>query len=185
MAELSSVNLNTANNQINQSALYFAQSQAVSKQMAEQARRTEKKEKSVFASVLSKKKETEELISEGLPVELAEMSEDEAIVFLKDEMDLAGDELKLHQSLESMEKYRKKVSQFMKYIVKINYNFVMTRTQKKLRNGKIIKPYYQVQVINQKLNQLANEMLILHGRNLNLLAKVEEINGLIIDLLAE
>jgi hypothetical protein len=44
---------------------------------------------------------------------------------------------------------------------------------------------HQIQVIDQKLNQLAAEMLILHGANLNLLAKVEEINGMIIDLLAE
>ena len=73
----------------------------------------------------------------------------------------------------------------MKYIVKINYNFITTREQKKLRTGRIIKPMHQIQVIDQKLNQLAAEMLILHGANLNLLAKVEEINGMIIDLLAE
>ena len=113
------------------------------------------------------------------------MTEDEAIVFLKDEMDIAGDELKQHQSLESMEKYRKKVSQFMKYIVKINYNFITTREQKKLRSGRIIKPMHQIQIIDQRLNQLASEMLILHGANLKLLAKVEEIQGMIIDLMAE
>ena len=73
----------------------------------------------------------------------------------------------------------------MKYIVKINYNFITTREQKKLRSGRIIKPMYQIQVIDKKLNQLASEMLILHGANLNLLARVEEINGMIVDLMAE
>ena len=180
MAELSSVNT-----QLNTQSLYFAATQAASQQIAQQAKKTEKKEKSAFATSLSKQQETAQLLSEGLPVELAGMSEEDAIVFLKDAMDMAGDELKQHQNLESMEKYRKKVSQFMKYIVKINYNFITTREQKKLRSGRVIKPMYQIQIINQKLNQLASEMLILHGANLNLLAKVEEINGMIIDLMAE
>ena len=183
MAEIQSVN-----SQLNAHSLYFAATQVSSQQMAQQAKqaqKAEKKEKTAFASSLSKKQEAAQLISEGLPIEIAGMSEEEAIVFLKDEMDIAGDELKRQQTLEAMAKYRKKVSQFMKYIVKINYNFVNTREQKKLRSGRIIKPMYQIQVIDQKLNQLANEMLILHGANLNLLAKVEEIQGMIIDLMAE
>ena len=180
MADISSVNT-----QLGTQSLYFAATQAASQQLVQQAKRTEKKEKSAFANSLSKHQETAQLLSEGLPVELAGMSEEEAIVFLKDAMDIAGDELKSRQNLESMEKYRKKVSQFMKYIVKINYNFITTREQKKLRSGRVIKPMYQIQIIDQKLNQLATEMLILHGANLGLLAKLEEINGMIIDLLAD
>ena len=181
MAEVSSVN-----SQLNTQSLYFAATQAASQQMAQQkTREAPKKEKASFASFLSKNQESSQLISEGFPVELTGMSEEEAIVFLKDEMDLAGDELKTRQNLEAMEKYRKKVSQFLKYIVKINYNFITTREQKKLRSGRIIKPMYQIQVIDKKLNQLASEMLILHGANLNLLARVEEINGMIVDLMAE
>lgn len=179
MAEVSSVT------QPGAQSLYFAATQAASQQLAQQAKKTEKKQKSSFASSLSVHQEKARLLSEGLPAELAGMSEEEAIIFLKDELDMAGDELKLRQNLETMEKYRKKVSQFMKYIVKINYNFITTREQKKLRSGRVIKPMYQIQIINQKLNQLASEMMILHGANLNLLAKVEEIQGLIIDLMAE
>ncbi|WP_407428106.1 DUF327 family protein [Treponema sp.] len=180
MAEISSVNT-----QLSSQSLYFAASQAAGAKLAEQANKTEKKKKVSFAQSLNQHQEKAQLISEGLPLELLGMSEEEAIVFLKDEMDIAGDELKLKQNLEAMEKYRKKTGQFMKYIVKINYNFIKTREQKKLRSGKVFNPLYQVQVIDQKLNQLASEMLILHGENLNLLAKLEEINGLIVDLLAE
>ena len=180
MAEISSVNT-----QLNSQSLYFAATQAASQQQAQQAQQAKKTGKSNFASVMSRQQETARLVSEGLPVEIAGMTEDEAVVFLKDGMDIAGDDLKKRQSLDAMENYRKKVSQFMKYIVKINYNFITTREEKKLRSGRIIKPKYQIQVVDQKLNQLANEMLILHGANLNMLAKLEEINGLIIDLLAE
>ena len=183
MAEISS--LNATQNQINSQSLYFAATQAAGQQLVGQAKKTEKKEKSAFASKLSEHQEKAALLSEGLPVEIAGLSQDEAIVFLKDALDMAGDELKTRQNLEAMEKYRKKVSQFMKYIVKINYNFITTREQKKLRSGRVIKPMYQIQIIDQKLNQLAAEMMILHGANLNLLAKLEEINGMIVDLLAE
>ncbi len=182
MAEISSVS-----SQPSSQSLYFAATQAASQQMSQQAkktRETSKKEKSAFSNVLSRHQEKAQLVSEGLPTELLGMSEEEAIVFLKDEMDMAGDELKKAQNLEAMQKYRQKVSQFMRYIVKINYNFITTREQKKLRSGKIIKPMYQIQIIDQKLNQLASEMLILHGANLNLLARVEEISGMIIDLMA-
>ncbi|WP_294427415.1 YaaR family protein [uncultured Treponema sp.] len=179
MAEISSVN-----SQLNSQSLYFAATQAASQQMAQQAKKTEKKEKSAFAMSLSHNQEKAQLMSEGLPVELAGMSQEEAIVFLKDEMDMAGDELKARQSLEAMEKYRKRVSQFMKFVVKNNFEFIRKKRFGRNRKGKPIDPFCQIQIIDQKLNQLANEMLILHGANLNLLAKVEEINGLIIDLMA-
>lgn len=180
MAEVSSVN-----SQLNSQSLYFAATQAASQQMAQQAKKTEKKEKSAFAMSLSHNQEKAQLMSEGLPVELAGMTQEEAIVFLKDEMDMAGDELKARQSLEAMEKYRKRVSQFMKFVVKNNFEFIRKKRFGRNRKGKPIDPFCQIQIIDQKLNQLANEMLILHGANLNLLAKVEEINGLIIDLMAE
>lgn len=184
MAEISS--LSATNNQINSQSLFFAASQAAaSQQMAQQAKKIEKKEKtSAFASVFEKKREENNLLSEGLPPEIAGMSDDEAIVFLKDAMDLAGDELKQKQNLEAMEKYRKKVGQFMKYVARNNFEIITKRRFGRNRKGKPVDPYVQIQIINQKLNQLANEMLILHGSNLRLLSRLEEVNGMIVDLLA-
>ena len=46
------------------------------------------------------------------------------------------------------------------------------------------QPYHQIQIINQKLNNLASDMLFNHSKNLNLLARLEEINGMIVDLIA-
>ncbi|WP_296328417.1 YaaR family protein [uncultured Treponema sp.] len=180
MADIQSVNT-----QLSSQSLYFAATQAASQQQAQQAKKAEKKEKSAFASAFEKRKAEANLVSEGLPPELAGMSEEEAIVFLKDAMDMAGDELKARQDLASMEKYRRKVSQFMKYVAKNNFEIISKKRFGRNRKGRPVDPYIQVQVIDQKLNQLASEMLILHGANLNLLAKVEEIQGLIIDLMAE
>ena len=180
MADIQSVNT-----QLSSQSLYFAATQAASQQQAQQAKKAEKKEKSAFASAFEKRNAEANLVSEGLPPELAGMSEEEAIVFLKDAMDMAGDELKARQDLASMEKYRRKVSQFMKYVAKNNFEIISKKRFGRNRKGRPVDPYIQVQVIDQKLNQLASEMLILHGANLNLLAKVEEIQGLIIDLMAE
>ena len=180
MADIQSVNT-----QLSSQSLYFAATQAASQQQAQQAKKAEKKEKSAFASAFEKRKTEANLVSEGLPPELAGMSEEEAIVFLKDAMDMAGDELKARQDLASMEKYRRKVSQFMKYVAKNNFEIISKKRFGRNRKGRPVDPYIQVQVIDQKLNQLTSEMLILHGANLNLLAKVEEIQGLIIDLMAE
>lgn len=165
-------------------SLYFAATQASAQQLAQQAK-TEKKQKSAFATSLSLKQESAHLISEGLPPELAGMTDEEAIVFLKDAVDVAGDELQAQQTLEAMETYRKKVGQFMKFVVRNNFEFIRKKRFGRNRKGKPVDPYCQIQIIDKKLNQLASEMLILHGKNLNLLAKLEEINGMIIDLLAE
>lgn len=181
MAEIGSIN----NQSLSSQSLYFAAAQSAAAQQAQQTKNTEKSaKKTSFTSIFKKTQETSLLTSEGLPVEIAGMETEEAVNYLKDEMDTAGEELKNFQSAENMEKFRKKVSQFMKYIVKTNYNLVNTRIERKLKSGRVIKPLYQIEVIDKKLNQLAAEMLWNHSRNLNLLARVEEINGLIIDLLA-
>ena len=43
----------------------------------------------------------------------------------------------------------------------------------------------QIQVINEKLETLTNDIIYNHSKNLNILAKIEELNGLIVDLLAD
>ncbi len=170
---------------------FFAASQLASQQAAIQSRKTEKSKKSAFASALHKNHEISELVSEGLPPEIAGMSEADAIVFLKDAVDIASEELKRRQDLEAMETFRKAVGQFMKYIVKNNFEIHREKLSEKMRmriskrTGRPVDPKIQIRIIDQKLNQLASEMLILHGKNLQLLAKVEEINGMIVDLLAE
>ena len=49
------------------------------------------------------------------------------------------------------------------------------------------KPAYvvQIQVIKEKLETLTNDIIYNHSKNLNILAKIEELNGLIVDLLAD
>ena len=176
---------------ISSQSLYFAAAQAAAK---EQARETQKKQqsgavkKSSFASSMEKAQERFELESDGLPVELAGKTMEEAVVFLKDELDIAGDELTANPDLEHMETYRKKLGNLMKYVSRNNYE-VLTIQRKRYGRpllDKTGKPayYVQIQVINEKIAQLTSDLLYNHRGNLNILARVEELNGLIVDLIA-
>lgn len=173
-------------------ALYLAAAQAASQQAAKNAQaQTQKNEKTgkaarpSFAASLTKTQEEAALVQEGLPLEIAGMDFDDALVFLKDAVELAGDELKAKQDLASMEKYRRKVKQFMQFVVK--HSFEIEKIKRRginRKTGKAADPRVQIKIIDEKLNQLATEMLYMQKANLNLLAKVEEINGLIIDVMA-
>lgn len=172
-------------------ALYFTAAQAASQQAAKNAQARQKNEKTEktarpsFAASLTKSQEEAALIQEGLPLELAGMDLDGALVFLKDAVELAGDELKMKQDLASMETYRRKVKQFIHFVVK--NAFEIEKTQRRginRKTGRRPDPRVQVKIIDEKLHQLASEMLYMQKSNLQLLAKVEEINGLIIDVVA-
>ncbi len=181
------------------SALYFSGVQSAASQQAKNAQKSEKSAKNSkisFASSLKKAQEEKNLISEGLPPEIAGMSGEEAVIFLKDAVDIAGDELQRKQDRASIDRYREKVSQFIKFIVKNNYEVVVQQRKKfnpvtgkweipiSRKSGKPVDPRIQIRVINEKLNQFTSDFLYNHRKNLNMLARIEEINGLIVDLLA-
>jgi uncharacterized protein len=173
----------TAIETVNQS-LYFSATAA----SQEFAKKTQKKEKlpgkTSFSGILKKSQEEADLISEGLPPEIAGMEDEEALVFLKDEVDIAGDALKSNQGLAALEQYRKKISQLMKFITRNNFAVIEHKRHGFTRKGRPVDPYIQIKVINDKINNLTTDMIYNHADNLRLLAGIEEINGLIIDLLA-
>ena len=111
--------------------LFFAASQSATAQAAAQAKQKEKvgsTKRNSFASALKKSEEEKVLEDEGLPPEIAGMSLDDAIVFLKDAADIAGNKLREDASPSNFGVYRKKVTQFMKYIVG-NVNNIIDRTK--------------------------------------------------------
>lgn len=177
---------------INVQSLYFAAAQTAAKQKAketEEKKKSSSVRKSVFSSSLEKAQEEHSLASEGLPIELAGMTMEDAVIFLKDEVDVAGDNLAANPDLEQIENYRRKLSNFLKYVSRNNYE-VLTYARKykgrPLLEKKTGKPayYVQIQVINEKLAQLTDDLIYNHRKNINILARVEEINGLIVDLMA-
>lgn len=171
------------------SSLYFQAASMAAKAQAKSngTDKTNKKQsikKGSFSSAMQKSVEEASLASEGLPVEIAGMEPEEAIIFLKDAADIAADALKENQLPEYFTDYRKKVSQFLKYIVKNNFETKTTQRKGFNRSGRPYNPQTQIYIIDQKLDEMARWMLYEHKRTLNMLAKIEEIQGMLVDLIA-
>lgn len=155
-----------------------------------------------FSEVLKSEEEKLNISMSGLPPEIASMTIDEAAIYLKDAVDNAGNDLSEEVTTENIQAFKKAVSQFIRFVV--NNNFEVSSRRKKNRLGKDmmspskspfffstysvppkkVNPRYQVQVINEKLDALTRMTLETQMNNLKLLAQVDEIKGLIVDLMS-
>ena len=135
-----------------------------------------------FSEILHKNESVVETDS-YLPAEIADMSFDEALSFLLDKVTMAGDNLKNNPFKEEFADYRKKISQFMRFVVKNCYDVEETQVKPTVRVPRPKKKYL-VKVIDDKLDQLARELLENHVDKLKMLARVDEINGLLVDMLS-
>lgn len=142
-------------------------------------------------------KELQALEAAGLPKELAGLDSDEAIVILKDAIDSSGDMLEENFTAESFATFKKSVSQFLKYMEHTNYSVTKSKRSGKSAREHIYKgaspffserrkppPYAMVEIVNKRLDEIASMVLQNHSDKLMLLAKVDEIKGLIVDFLA-
>lgn len=171
--------------------LQSATSQAAKDQKKEKINSTGKIK---FSELLKSKSEN---VSEsdlvGFPPEIADLSIEDAAVFLKDAVDIAGDKVSENASTENLMDFKKSVQQFVKFVVLNNYEvikknkrglsapmqyFSTYNTKKRPKDPRVIIP-----TINQKLDALTRGMLLNQKNNLMLLAQINEIKGLIVDLM--
>ena len=166
--------------------LFFSASQAIASQNASKtnAKSETKKTKRTFSSALEKSRIEHELLQEGFPLEIAEMEDEEAVVFLKDAADIAADKLRESQMPENFFAYKKAVSQFMRFLVKNNFEVVEKKRTAKNRRGQKLDPHKQVVIINEKLDEMGRWLLSSHKDTLGMLKRLEEINGMLVDLIA-
>ncbi len=166
--------------------LYYNATQAAANQAAAQAAQKNEKEKSVkkpaFASMVNKRQEENLLASQGLPPEIAGLSQEDALVWLKDQLDMAGDALSENASGQNLDNYKKAVSQFIKFMQKNNFVLEEHKRAGRTRTGKKKDPLVLIQTIDKKLEQLNYEIWYNHLDKLKLLEKIHEINGLVVDL---
>ena len=98
---------------------------------------------------------------------------------LLDEVHSAGDKLKENPSVDLVQAYKKAVRDFVHHVVE--RSFVV---EQKTSGRKILKRnvYFRVSVIDESLEKLAAEILRNQRDNLEILRRVDEINGLLVDL---
>ncbi|MDR0589500.1 MAG: YaaR family protein [Spirochaetaceae bacterium] len=138
-----------------------------------------------FSTLLEETNEPPEVLGEYLPSE-------EAIQELLDEVHSSGDDLKKRPFPEEIKRYKKAVRNFLHYIVENGFEVEQQKgipnSQKPGFKGprssaKDYKAYAVVQVVDRKLEQLAAGILAGQTAQLEILAKVDEITGLLVNLL--
>ncbi len=170
----------------NASGLYFAGLQGAQEQLrAKKKEEVKKTPRSSFVNALQRSHEEKELEEAGLPKEIVGMDSADAVIFLKDAADIAADRLKSRQTPENFAEYRKKVTQFMRYIVKFNFKRVQKKHYRSNPKRHLkLNDYVQIQVVNQKLDEMARWLISSHRDTLGMLSRIEEISGLLVDLMA-
>ncbi|MBP5401633.1 MAG: DUF327 family protein [Treponema sp.] len=167
-------------------SLYFA---AAASAAQNQAKETQKQKGAGritkgFSSLIKDRQEESLLLSQGLPPEISGMSVDDAVDFLKDELDLAGDQLGINATPQAYDRYKKAVGQFVKFLEKNNYTVERYKRIGRNKRGRPLDPAVQIAAINEKLEKLSYDIWYNHLDKLKLLDKIHEINGLVIDLMA-
>ncbi|MCL2244537.1 MAG: YaaR family protein [Treponema sp.] len=119
---------------------------------------------------------------------------DETVDYLMDEVRDAGDILKDRPLPEEIMRYKQAVRNFINYIVKNCYSLEQDEgIRNKLKPGfkgrrnspdaDNKKGYTKIQIIDKKLEDLAAMLMSSQMRQMELVSRLEEIRGLLIDLL--
>jgi len=177
---------------------YYSGLQNATSQAAKEAKKekTQASGKIKFSEILksnSKSQAEREAEAAGYPPEIANMSIEEAAVFLKDAVDQAGNLLSEAATSENIAKFRDSVRLLINYVVDNNYiehkknlkgfskpmHYFSNYNQKQRpRDPRLI-----IETINQKLDSMVRDTLTLQTSNLKILERANEIKGLIIDLM--
>lgn len=105
---------------------------------------------------------------------------DSDLADLLDDIHGSGDKLKENPSVEAVQAYKKAVRDFVHFVVARSYSL-----EEKTSGGKILKrkTYYRIAVIDESLEKLGAEILRNQRDKLEILRRVDEIYGILVDLL--
>jgi uncharacterized protein YaaR (DUF327 family) len=133
--------------------------------------KTEKAKKRPFASLFEKAANT---ASEALP------ASEESFHLLLDEVRSCGDTLSRRPFPQEIQAYKQAVRNFVHYVVE---NCFDTEEHQSGANLLKRKKFTLVQVIDKKLEELAADIMRGQENQLSILAKTDEIRGLLVDLM--
>ncbi len=98
---------------------------------------------------------------------------------LMEEITMQGDKLVKHRNIKDMKKYRTLVKEFLNEIVNRSHSF--SRENFLDRRGRH-RVYGIIRLVDAKLDELAQELVKDEKDNLNILSKIGEIRGLLLDI---
>ncbi len=157
----------------------FSHTGEITKKKDQKSNNTRIKSKS-FSSIMETAQQEQEsgfIDNTQLPQEIIGKDFDETLQYLVDSVYEAGDRLKKNPYTDEFKEYKKSLSTFLSFVVKNTYE-IETHQRRK---GKTKIVYTLVTVVNSKLDNLANDILYNQSEQLKILAKIEEINGILVD----
>ena len=170
------------------SSLYFSATALASKNVSqkEQDSKTEKTKKTKsFDSLFTQARQNIEL-DVSIP-EIKGMTIEQAKEFLIDSVYSEGELLKKNPVEENIERFRKAITNFLKFVESQCYEVEgeVVNIRVKVGNTRVSKPKYYslVKVVDEKLDNLAADILFNQKDQIALAAKVNEISGLLVDIL--
>lgn len=98
---------------------------------------------------------------------------------LMEEITMQGDKLAKHRDIKDMKKYRSLIKEFMNEIVNRSHSFSRENFLDKRGRHRV---YGIVRLVNEKLDELAQELVKDEKDNLSILSKIGEIRGLLLDI---
>lgn len=98
---------------------------------------------------------------------------------LMEEITMQGNKLGKHRDVKDMKKYRGLIKEFMNEVV--NHSHTFTRENFLDKRGRH-RVYGIIRLVDEKLDELAQELVKDEKDNLSILNKIGEIRGLILDI---
>ncbi len=141
------------------------------------AGKKEKAQRKTFSQLVESAAEGREPAAEDLPDDNRRQGVEE----LLDAVFESGDQLKKAPTVETIREYRRKVKAFIAYAVEHSIAVEETTSGASILKR---KRFTIVKVIDQKLEALAVSVLAAQKEQLAILAQIEEINGLLVNLIS-
>lgn len=183
-------------------AYYYAglKTATAKSQKDKEAEKTSSTKKTRFSDILKNTSAQEATETQSIfPKEIEGMNVTDAAIYLKEEVEKAGNLLSSEITMENLQKFKESIKAFLTYIEKNNFEVKTTVVMDRRHRTPVMSSplpvfsSYQTPptkktkttftVINEKLDELTREMLSLQADNIKILAQVEDIKGLIIDLI--
>ncbi|MCR4743057.1 MAG: YaaR family protein [Treponema sp.] len=170
-------------------------------QKEKEAEKTAKSSKIKFSELINQQSKTNESKETLFPKEIEGMEAIEAALYLRDQAELASNQLSAELTMDNLMIFKDKIRQFLTFVAKNNFQVKTTtlinrRTKQPVKRSPLpIFSSYEIpaqvvtktsfNIIDEKLDQLTRDMLELQQTkdNLKLLEEINEIKGMIINLL--
>ena len=104
---------------------------------------------------------------------------------LLDDVHSIGEKLIEKPFISNIKEYKEAIKRFIAYIVKNAYSTDFEKVLKRDKKTNELKPdlLEKIRIVDEKLEKFALEILQNQGKQLNILKKVEEIEGILVDLM--